>query len=364
MNPAAKKFLIFAGVCGLWLGGDLWTKHWADVSLADSGHPLPVHVTEAEAGQPLASVLAAHFGVDAEAGAALARRTRRLAPAVALTPDAPAFGPTSPVAGTTAFYAFWRGPDRAPRLVSLDQRQRLMTWLRLAAPKAAPERVSGAVEEHFSSLTLGEWLAQEIRGLSKGDVPAVLASGMHALDRAQRPGPDTVTAAGETWLVEDRVVEVMGQWSVDESGRRVRPWFNFLYAENTGAAFGFMKGLPVDLRFALFIGLTIVAFGVILVITHRMPNGAWWIHTGLAAIFAGAAGNFIDRIRYGYVIDFIDMHLGFMHWPTYNVADIAIAVGVILLIGDMLFNKNSPLVRDEKAAAAGASDEQTAPASV
>ena len=59
---------------------------------------------------------------------------------------------------------------------------------------------------------------------------------------------------------------------------------------------------------------------------------------------AGAAGNFVDRIRYGYVIDFIDMHLGFMHWPTYNVADIAITIGVVQLVIDIMFNKDSPLV--------------------
>ena len=72
------------------------------------------------------------------------------------------------------------------------------------------------------------------------------------------------------------------------------------------------------------------------------------MNIALVSILAGAAGNFVDRVRYGYVIDFIDMHLGFMRWPTYNVADIAITVGVIVLIGDILFNKDSPLAAPPK----------------
>ena len=75
---------------------------------------------------------------------------------------------------------------------------------------------------------------------------------------------------------------------------------------------------------------------------HRM------VLVALTAILAGAIGNFIDRIRYGYVIDFIDMFLGSYHWPTYNVADIGISCGVVLLMLDITFNKDSPLVTEEE----------------
>ena len=65
-------------------------------------------------------------------------------------------------------------------------------------------------------------------------------------------------------------------------------------------------------------------------------------------ILGGALGNLIDRIRIGYVIDFIDWFYGTKHWPTFNVADIAITVGVILLVLDMIF-KRKPAKQEELA---------------
>ena len=85
-------------------------------------------------------------------------------------------------------------------------------------------------------------------------------------------------------------------------------------------------------------------------IVARLPAHGWLVATAFAGILAGAAGNFIDRVRYGYVIDFIDWDLGFMHWPTFNVADIAISVGVVALLLDLFFNKNSLLATKKKAA--------------
>ena len=104
---------------------------------------------------------------------------------------------------------------------------------------------------------------------------------------------------------------------------------------------------------ALMTVLFIVAFVVIGSIVGRLPTEGWVVLSGFAGILAGAAGNFIDRLRYGYVIDFIDMDLGFMHWPTYNVADIAIALGVIALLLDLTFNKKSVLAQKKPAEARG-----------
>jgi signal peptidase II len=60
------------------------------------------------------------------------------------------------------------------------------------------------------------------------------------------------------------------------------------------------------------------------------------LDTGLALILGGAAGNIIDRVQQGSVIDFIDLHLGHWHWPAFNVADIAISAGAVLLVADLL----------------------------
>jgi signal peptidase II len=150
-------------------------------------------------------------------------------------------------------------------------------------------------------------------------------------------------------------------------GEMPDPWFKYRYAENTGAAFGFMRNVEDDVRAMLFLILTIIALIVILTIAWRICENkenkpVWAVNIALAGILAGAVGNFINRMQYEYVIDFIDMHLGFMHWPTYNVADIGISCGVILLILDMLFNKDSALsgkpdeTKDEAQGKSGASD--------
>ena len=169
------------------------------------------------------------------------------------------------------------------------------------------------------------------------DIDRLAASAIHPIrGPTPRVRPETLVADGDAFLVEWRRIDVMGDW------------WKWLYAENPGAAFGFMGQVPELMRDLTFFGLTLVVFFAIFFVVVRTEERFWVANTALVGILAGAAGNFVDRVRYGYVIDFIDMHLGFMRWPTYNVADIAITVGVILLVGDILFNKESPMVAAPK----------------
>ena len=112
--------------------------------------------------------------------------------------------------------------------------------------------------------------------------------------------------------------------------------FNLTHVTNRGALFGLLHDLPDPWRAMLF---TIVPFAAILLIlcfqgrtaaTDRLAHG------GLALILGGAAGNFLDRLRLGYVVDFLDVFIGPHHWPAFNVADASICVGVGLLILDLL----------------------------
>jgi signal peptidase II len=114
-------------------------------------------------------------------------------------------------------------------------------------------------------------------------------------------------------------------------------------------------------RDSLFFSLTLVVFLVILGILIRTEPRHWMVLVALTGVLAGAMGNFVDRIRYGYVIDFIDMDLGFMHWPTYNVADIGISCGVVLLMFDITFNPESPLVTEPETSEAETGEEEASP---
>ena len=127
-------------------------------------------------------------------------------------------------------------------------------------------------------------------------------------------------------------------------------WFNFRLVGNKGAAWGLFARLPEGLRVPFFLVLTAAAIVIIVAIYRKATDEQWLLRWALTFILGGAIGNFIDRLVYGYVIDFIDWYYGSYHWPTFNVADIAIAIGVGLLVVDMLFNQAKTPVDQAKTA--------------
>jgi signal peptidase II len=96
---------------------------------------------------------------------------------------------------------------------------------------------------------------------------------------------------------------------------------------NSGAAFSLFQGGTL-----LFLAVTVLAFGMI-VYFHRTFRGRNpWLQVLLGVILGGTAGNLVDRVRYGYVTDFISVGIGNIRWPTFNVADSSIVVGIGLLV--------------------------------
>jgi signal peptidase II len=154
-----------------------------------------------------------------------------------------------------------------------------------------------------------------------------------------------MTAARLRWLVLSAGVLLLDQ--VTKSLVRTRlplhdsepvlpGLFSLTHVTNRGALFGLLHDLPDPWRGMLF---TIVPFAAILLILYfqgRTAPADRLAHGGLALILGGAAGNFLDRLRLGYVVDFLDVYAGPHHWPAFNVADSAICVGVGLLILDLL----------------------------
>ncbi len=117
-------------------------------------------------------------------------------------------------------------------------------------------------------------------------------------------------------------------------------FWRFVYAENPGAAFSFLASAPAWLRAPFFQIVTLVALGFIIVYYRRTTPEQRMLRWALALVFGGAIGNFLDRVRLGYVIDFIQWHwYDRAHWPTFNVADVAISVGVALMVFEMVLAK-------------------------
>ena len=116
----------------------------------------------------------------------------------------------------------------------------------------------------------------------------------------------------------------------------IAPWLNFTLSFNPGAAFSFLAGAGGWQRW-FFTILAIAVSAAIVVWMHRLSRAEWRLGVGLALILGGAIGNVIDRLLFGYVIDFIDVYYAHWHWPAFNIADSAITVGAVFLIVDSLF---------------------------
>ena len=113
---------------------------------------------------------------------------------------------------------------------------------------------------------------------------------------------------------------------------------NFAYAENTGVAFSMLDDGGSTGRWGLSI-VALVAGTLVIYFFWRTPRSDDRILGALALLLAGIIGNVTDRIRLGFVVDFIDVQFGSWHYPTFNVADMAIVVGAGLLIIDMFMSK-------------------------
>lgn len=112
----------------------------------------------------------------------------------------------------------------------------------------------------------------------------------------------------------------------------VTAFFALTYVRNTGAAFGVLAAAPAGVRLPLFVAVTVLAAAALLSYLRHTPADQRWRVMALGGILGGALGNLLDRVRYGEVIDFLDVHWGELHWPAFNVADAAITVGVVIVL--------------------------------
>ena len=113
------------------------------------------------------------------------------------------------------------------------------------------------------------------------------------------------------------------------------PFLNLALVHNTGAAFG-MLSQASGWQNVFFIVVALIACVAILWIAWRLERKDLLLVTGLMLILGGAAGNLIDRLVHGYVIDFIDVYYHDWHWPAFNIADSAITIGAVILALDAL----------------------------
>lgn len=131
-----------------------------------------------------------------------------------------------------------------------------------------------------------------------------------------------------------------------EYGERVPVLGEFLqiwHVRNTGAAFSLLPGATW-----IFIPVTIFALGMVAWFHRSFRDRGPWIHVVLGAILGGTLGNLTDRLRFGWVVDWISVGVGDLRWPTFNVADPSVVIGIGLLVAYLTFVDGRE--RDESAA--------------
>jgi signal peptidase II len=146
------------------------------------------------------------------------------------------------------------------------------------------------------------------------------------------------------YLVASLGIYLMDQASKAWAVRRLRyedrtiinGFLNLVYAENQGIAFGQLQEGGSFGRW-FFVALATAAAIAVIYYLFRTPRNDDRILGACALLLAGILGNLTDRVRLGFVIDFILLHVGQYHWPTFNVADASISLGALLLAYDLIF---------------------------
>ena len=337
------KYAVLVAVAGLLVWLDLWTKSHADAVLASKIHPLPITVTAEESGRTLAELVAGRYpDLEGDIGRTVSDAVFALDRSAVLDSQANAFahvdgpwGPRTPL----AYLVFHRGLDRSPRRVEVVEKDQLTYWLHFLMDQRPQAEVDAIVEKEFEDLTLDAYLAGRVHGADVEEVRQWIADGRVVPIFRHRGGldPARTVAEGELFVLVDRV------WDVIDG------CFRFEYKENPGAAWGLMANARPQFRQFFLSGISALAALVILVIFVHLGARHWSAILAFSGILAGAVGNLIDRVQYNFVIDFIDMYYTYMHWPTYNIADVGITVGVVALVIEMLFVKSSPFLQKEPA---------------
>ena len=130
------------------------------------------------------------------------------------------------------------------------------------------------------------------------------------------------------WLVRSRM-------ELYEAIELIPGYARISYVRNSGVAFGLFADIQSVWKPYILASMAVIAVVVILMYSARMPSNRVLLQLALAITLGGILGNFTDRIMHGFVVDFIELHIKeVFHWPTFNVADSAITIGIALLLVD------------------------------
>jgi signal peptidase II len=140
-------------------------------------------------------------------------------------------------------------------------------------------------------------------------------------------------------LVADQLTKglVVANVAIGERVNLVGDLVQVWHAQNRGASFSLLQGASI-----LFLVVSILSLGMVAYFHRSLRGRGWWVHLVLGVILGGTLGNFVDRLRQGYVTDWLSVGIGDLRWPTFNVADSSIVVGIGVLVLYLLFTTPNP----------------------
>ncbi|MCA9564423.1 MAG: signal peptidase II [Myxococcales bacterium] len=183
-----------------------------------------------------------------------------------------------------------------------------------------------------AGMTLGAYLQDHYPSNTADEIEQIASSSLILDDAGQvarRGHPELELSGGEHVQVRQRSVTVIDEFL------GVEDFLGYRYVQNRGAAWGILGKTSPSFRQPFFIVVGILAIGVIFLLYRGVPKGKFFLRTALCFIVAGAIGNIVDRVRYGYVVDFIAWRPGF-NWPTFNIADVWIVIGVAMMFIEVI----------------------------
>ena len=291
-------FFVVLGIATLlWAFTDLYTKHLVQLSLATPDHLLPLNVSADVEGHTLCELLKSRFSEEdcTVFRGSVIRIHGPLAPTV----------PLKELSRSYAYlFAFPEGDTKGFAMrIPLVDRESGRTFQDLEDALKSGLGLRGE--------TLKRTLEKGIWGMKRSDAPVSLQEVVHSKDM---------------FLLSRRVITI------------IPGHLDLSYVENPAGAWGMLGSLPRKYRKWVFYIVTIIAFGVVGYLIIHPPSYSFFSILALSGILGGAIGNLVDRMGRGVVVDFIHMYWGRFHWPNYNVADIGITVGLIILLAQSMFS--------------------------
>jgi signal peptidase II len=314
-----KRYGVVAGVTCLVAVTDLVTKRWAETALATEDHLIPIHQSDFPQAKTVRELARSRFPDLEDADLNGQVYCLREIPAFSketLVQDA-FLDAVSPL----GFFVFDRGDTRG-----FARRVFLVSFQRDVERDTARRELDRVLK-----MPLAQFLSEKLSHLDEDDIEKTLKGGVFPI-RSQDilVNPDSSVVNGAIYLLASRTITLIPNY------------LDFSYVENPAGAWGLLSGVDETTRKNVFFALSVVAIIAVLVLLVRPPGTDIWSLASLGMIMGGAIGNVVDRLTLGYVVDFIHMYWGNYHWPKYNVADIGITVGVVILFLISTFQKKKP----------------------